>query len=395
MSGDDPDGASGELQRLRDEVARLSGALQSSQQRESALQSQATATADVLRAIASSPADLQPVIATVVEAAIRLCGADGGSLWEVDGDSMRSLYRVVPGSPPDAGHPLTRRISRRLMTGRAIVELCPVHVTDLLAESDAEYGEGKAIQAETGYRTGLAVPLVRESKAIGALVLVRMEVRSFSDREVALLEAFADQAVIAIENARLFQQVEEKSQQLEVASKHKSDFLANMSHELRTPLNAVIGYSEMLQEEAEDLEAEAFIPDLQKINAAGKHLLGLINDILDLSKIEAGKMELFLETVDVAALVQDVSTTVGPLLAKNGNELVIEVSPEVGEMEADATKLRQILFNLLGNAAKFTDHGRIELRVERGEGREARGKEEVMPAGGAMNRARTAATLVG
>src|SRR5262245_34149032 len=150
-----------------------------------------------------------------------------------------------------------------------------------------------------------------------------------------------------------------------MASQHKSQFLANMSHELRTPLNAIIGYSEMLQEEAEEVGEEAFIPDLQKVNAAGKHLLGLINEILDLSKIEAGRMDLFLEDFEVGHLVQDVQAIVQPLMGKNGNTLVVECPEAVGAMHADLTKVRQTLFNLLSNAAKFTDHGKIGLTVER------------------------------
>src|SRR5262245_30233324 len=138
-----------------------------------------------------------------------------------------------------------------------------------------------------------------------------------------------------------------------------------MSHELRTPLNAIIGYSEMLQEEAEDLDADAFLPDLQKINAAGKHLLGLINDILDLSKIEAGRMDLFLETFEVGKLVRDVEAIVQPLMDKNANTLAVECPDDIGSMQADLTKVRQTLFNLLSNAAKFTDHGTISLTVER------------------------------
>src|SRR5687767_3057808 len=141
-----------------------------------------------------------------------------------------------------------------------------------------------------------------------------------------------------------------------------------MSHELRTPLNAIIGYSEMLQEEAEDTDADAFLPDLQRINAAGKHLLGLINDILDLSKIEAGRMDLYTESFDVGQLVRDVEAIVRPLVEKNGNTLGVHCPGDVGTMQADLTKVRQTLFNLLSNAAKFTDGGRIELRVARDEG---------------------------
>jgi signal transduction histidine kinase len=207
------------------------------------------------------------------------------------------------------------------------------------------------------------VPLVRHGERVGVLIVHRFEVKPFTDQQVALLETFADQAVIAIENSRLFDALQDANEQLADASRHKSRFLANMSHELRTPLNAIIGYSEMLQEEAEDLDADAFLPDLVRINAAGKHLLGLINDILDLSKIEAGRMDLYLETFEVGQLIQDVAAIVQPLVEKNGNQLIISCPDEVGTMHADQTKLRQTLFNLLSNAAKFTDHGTITLRV--------------------------------
>jgi signal transduction histidine kinase/DNA-binding response OmpR family regulator len=161
------------------------------------------------------------------------------------------------------------------------------------------------------------------------------------------------------------QQLQTLNAELERASKAKSDFLASMSHELRTPLNAIIGYSEMLQEEAEDLGSVDFIPDLQKILAAGKHLLALINDILDLSKIEAGKMDLFLETFDIVPMVQDVGTTITPLVEKNANTLVVRFPDHLGTMRADLTKVRQALFNLLSNACKFTTRGTITLAVSR------------------------------
>jgi signal transduction histidine kinase/CheY-like chemotaxis protein len=162
---------------------------------------------------------------------------------------------------------------------------------------------------------------------------------------------------------RAEEEAEHAREAAEAANRTKSQFLANMSHELRTPLNAIIGYSEMLQEQAEDEELDAFVPDLQKINAAGKHLLALINDILDLSKIEAGRMELFLETFSLPELLRDAVTTVGPLVEKNGNRLVIEGIEASGSMHADLTRVRQCLFNLLSNAAKFTDHGTITLTV--------------------------------
>src|SRR5207248_1670407 len=158
---------------------------------------------------------------------------------------------------------------------------------------------------------------------------------------VELMRTFASQSALAIQNARLFREIEAKGRELEVANRHKSEFLASMSHELRTPLNAIIGYAELLQEEADDLGQQAFLPDLAKIHGAGKHLLGLINDILDLSKIEAGKMELFLESFEVARLIADVQGVVQPLIEKNANVLTVSCADDLGSMQADLTKVRQ------------------------------------------------------
>jgi signal transduction histidine kinase/DNA-binding response OmpR family regulator len=201
----------------------------------------------------------------------------------------------------------------------------------------------------------------------------RIAVRTGDELE-ALAQEFNQMAAQLQESyASLERKVEERTRelakalgQLEVASQHKSAFLSNMSHELRTPLNAILGYSEMLQEEAEDLGQEDFIPDLQKIQAAGKHLLGLINNILDLSKIEAGKMDLYLEPFSVGQVVSDVTAIVKPLVEKNGNTLRVDCPDDVGDMTADLTKVRQALFNLLSNASKFTENGTISLVVRRG-----------------------------
>jgi signal transduction histidine kinase len=235
----------------------------------------------------------------------------------------------------------------------------------LLEERQREIVLALRALREAGFRALLAVPLAREQRVVGVLVIRRKMPGEFPQVIVDLVQTFASQSVLAIENARLFAEIEEKSRELEAASQHKSQFLANMSHELRTPLNAIIGYSEMLQEEAEDLDADAFLPDLRRINAAGKHLLGLINDILDLSKIEAGQMDLYLETFEVPQLVRDVEAIVKPLVDKNGNTLLVSCPDELGTVHADQTKVRQTLFNLLSNAAKFTDHGTISLTVQR------------------------------
>jgi signal transduction histidine kinase len=219
--------------------------------------------------------------------------------------------------------------------------------------------------AQYGFRAVLAIPILREEHIIGGLVVRRKSPGEFPAKLVDLMQTFAAQSALAIQNARLFRELEEKRQQLEIASRYKSEFLANMSHELRTPLNAIIGYSEMLQEEAADLGYEDFTSDLQKINASGKHLLALINDILDLSKIEAGHMDLYLETFDLANMIHDVETTVQPLVEKNANTLVVQCTDNLGTMRADLTKVRQALFNLLSNACKFTKQGAVALEVRR------------------------------
>ena len=203
---------------------------------------------------------------------------------------------------------------------------------------------------------------------MGGLSVYRRESGSFATEVVNLLQTLATQSVLAIQNARLFREIGDKSQQLEAASRHKSEFLANMSHELRTPLNPLIGYSEMLQEEAEDLGQQTFIPDLQKIHGAGKHLMSLINNVLDLSKIEAGKMDLYLENFQIAPMTQDVVTTIKPLVEKNANTLQVHCALDLDAMRADLTKVRQMLFNLLSNACKFTQRGTITLRVNRARG---------------------------
>jgi GAF domain-containing protein/DNA-binding response OmpR family regulator/anti-sigma regulatory factor (Ser/Thr protein kinase) len=315
----------------------------------------------------SSTLDLPTVLTTIVSRAVQLAGAAGGVIYEYEEGTQQfrlqashrmeeELVEVLRAAPIQLGEGAT---------GQAALRREPVQLPDIGDEHAYSAPRIRAVLLRLGYRSVLAVPLLAEQRIIGVLTVWRQAPGRYPDEVVNLLQTFASQSALAIQNARLFRELEAKSRELEVASRHKSEFLANMSHELRTPLNAIIGYSEMLQEEAHDQHAEGFVPDLQRIHAAGKHLLELINAVLDLSKIEAGKMELYLETFEVAPLLRDVAAVLEPLAQKNANRLEVTCEPEVGAMRADLTKLRQALFNLLSNACKFTERGVVSVGVTR------------------------------
>jgi signal transduction histidine kinase len=214
----------------------------------------------------------------------------------------------------------------------------------------------------------LGVPLLREGVPIGVIGLTRSKARAFSDQHIDLLQTFADQAAIAIENVRLFDEIQDKSRQLEEASQHKSQFLANMSHELRTPLNAILGYTELMADGAYGEPSEKMLGILKRLESNGKHLLGLINDVLDLSKIEAGQLVLELSDYSVQDIAQTVRSTLEPLATDKKLAFKLELARELPPGHGDGRRLTQVLINLVGNAIKFTDAGEVAIKAEANNG---------------------------
>ena len=318
----------------------------------------------------SSTLDLETVLTRIVSHAVQLSGTDGGAIYEYDEHSEEFLLRATDHMEEELINAL-RANPPRLgdgVVGRAAASREPVQVPNILEER-AYAPRMREMLERFGFRASLAVPLLREDHIIGGLVVRRKSTGEFRPEVIELLKTFATQSVLAIQNARLFREIEDKSRQIEAANRHKSEFLANMSHELRTPLNAIIGFSEVLGErlfgELNEKQAEY----TEDILSSGRHLLSLINEILDLSKVEAGRMELELATFDLPLAIDNARTFVRERATRHGITLDVTIDERLGDFVGDERKIKQILLNLLSNAVKFTpEGGRIGIDARQADG---------------------------
>jgi signal transduction histidine kinase len=370
-----------ELEALADQFNAMAGQLQESyagleqkvEERTHELQTRSRELAqsvEELRALGevtqavNSTLDLATVLSTIVAKAVQLSDTDAGSIYVVDPATHELQLRASHGMSEELIAELNRQgvdLSEKNFA-EAAAQQAPVQVADL---KDAPLSPVLKILLRAGYRALLIVPLLGPKGLIGMLVIRRKASGEFPQHTVDLLQTFAAQSVLAIQNANLFTEVEEKSRQLELASQHKSQFVASMSHELRTPLNAIIGLTEMMVSNAARFGTEKAAEPLRRVHRAGTHLLGLINQVLDLSKIEAGKLELSPDTVNLAPLLEDVVGTARQLAEQNKNRLILQTQDNLGQLTVDPMRLRQILLNLLSNACKFTKQGEVALHVKR------------------------------
>jgi signal transduction histidine kinase len=324
-----------------------------------ALQQQ-TATADVLGVISRSPTDAQPVFDIIGERAEKLCEAEISVVSMTRGDTIElaSIHGVNAEGVEAARRAFPMRRDDETVTARAVRAGTVVHIADVL--DDAHYAMKDAALI-SGYRSCLGVPMMREGQVIGAIFVARAQAGLFSDAQVQLLKTFADQAVIAIENTRLFEEIAQKSRELEIASQHKSQFVANMSHELRTPLAAILGYAELIQEGFYGPLPEKSMDALTRIRSNGKHLLGLINTVLDIAKIESGQFTLNIGEYALESVVETVRAATESLAAAKNLALKTEVAKRMPLGLGDEQRLTQVLLNLVGNALKFTDAGEVRI----------------------------------
>jgi signal transduction histidine kinase len=325
---------------------------------------QLQALADVSQAV-NSTLDLQEVLSAIVTRAVELSSTEGGAIYEFDQGSGEFRAQATHGFPQNLVELLLATPLRigEGATGRAAATRAPVQIADVRAEG-AYSGPLQEATIRAGTRAVLAVPLLREGTVLGGLVVSRNSVGDFPIDVVELLQTFAAQSTLAIQNARLFREIADKGRELEIASQHKSQFLANMSHELRTPLNAILGYTELIVDEIYGQVPEKIRDVLERVQKSGRHLLGLINDVLDLSKIEAGQLTLSLSDYSFQDAVQSVVTSVESLAKEKGLRLSAAIAPKLPVGRADERRIVQVLLNLVGNAIKFTEVGEVAIRVD-------------------------------
>ncbi len=348
------------------ENARLLGELQARTRELARSVEELKALGEVGRAV-SSTLDLQTVLATIVARAVQLSGTDGGAIYEFDETAQEFELRATQGMSAEVIEAI-REARIRLgesAVGRAALNREPEQIADI--HDEPAYAL-RHIMERAGFRAFLAVPLLREERIIGALVVRRREPGAFPEETVKLMQTFAAQSVLAIQNARLFREIEEKGQQLAIASRHKSQFLANMSHELRTPLNAILGYSELILDNIYGEVPGKIREVMERVDKSGRHLLGLINDVLDLSKIEAGQLTLALAEYSMNEVVQTVFTAVESLAAEKKLALRVAVAPDLPPGRGDERRLTQVLLNLVGNAIKFTEAGEVRIDAAASDG---------------------------
>ncbi|MFL5100043.1 MAG: response regulator, partial [Xanthobacteraceae bacterium] len=337
-----------ELRERTDELAQSVGELR--------------ALGEVSQAV-NSTLDLETVLSTIVAKAAQLSGTEAGAIYVSEPATGEFELRATHGTSDELIADITRQgVRAERIISEAAAQRAPVQIADLENEAPSPVQD---ILLRAGYRALLVTPLLGPDGIVGALVVRRKEPGEFPKQTIDVLQTFGAQSVLAIQNAHLFAEVEEKGRQLELASQHKSQFDANMSHELRTPLNAIIGLTEMMFTNQARFGTEKAAEPLRRVHRAGTHLLGLINQVLDLSKIEAGKLELSPESVNLGPLLDEVVGTARQLAEQNNNRVVVDMPEGVGPLLVDPMRLRQILLNLLSNACKFTKAGEVALRVRK------------------------------
>jgi signal transduction histidine kinase len=352
--------------RLQDSYADLEKKVETRTRELAQSVSELRGLGDISQAV-NSTLDLQIVLTTIVAKAVQLSGTDAGSIYVLDHATQEFVLRATHGMSDE----MVAELSEQKLTPNntyvrsAIERREPVDISDLRQEPLTPINSAIL---RAGYRAVLAAPLMRPSQIVGLLVVRRREPGQFSKGTIDLIKTFAAQSVLAIQNARLFSEIDEKSRQLEIESKHKSQFLANMSHELRTPLNAIIGYTELIIDNIYGEPPDRMREVIERVQANGRHLLGLINDVLDLTKIEAGQLPLSLADYSINDVVDGVILALEPLAIEKGLAFKAELPAHLPAGQGDARRISQVLLNLVGNAIKFTDKGEVAIRASAANG---------------------------